>query len=123
VKRRRITVDEADVQLEEIAQEAAAVRRELDLLDSQVLLADAMESQLMDTARLLGEICDRWQSWRRDNAREHLRQVVQQLVVEVRVLPDGRVDRVYAFGQPSTAAAYIHDHADQIRAARTSARG
>jgi hypothetical protein len=34
---------------------------------------------------------------------------------------DGRIDRVYAFDQPSSSAAYKHDHAAQITAARTTA--
>jgi len=121
VKRRRITVDEADAQLEEVAQEAADLRRELDLLESQAALADAMESQLLDTARLLGEIREQWSAWRHAGDRAHLKEVVQQLVVEVRLRPDGSVDRTYAFGQPSSTAAQLHDHADQIRRARAGA--
>jgi hypothetical protein len=106
VKRRRITVDEADVQLEEIAGEAAEVRRELELLGSQVSHADAMESQLVDTALLLSEIRERWSLWRTTNDRASMKAVVQQLVVEVRMQADGSVDRVYAFGKPSSRAAY-----------------
>ena len=118
VKRRRITVDEADAQLEEVAQEAADLRRELDLLESHAALADAMESQLLDTARLLGEIREQWSAWRHAGDRAHLKEVVQQLVLEVRLRPDGSVDRTYAFGQPSSTAAQLYDHADQIRRAR-----
>jgi len=121
VKRRRLTIDEADAQLGDIADDVAEIRRELAQVEAQASLADALESQLLDTVRLLSEIREQWQAWRRENDRARLREVVQQLLLEVRVRPDGSVDRVYAFGEPSTAAAYKQNHAAQIRRARAAA--
>jgi uncharacterized protein YhaN len=102
VKRRRLTLDEADAQLEEIARETAELRRELDVLDAQASLAEAMEAQLLDNARLLGEIRGQWFAWRAANDRERLREIVQQWVIEVKVRPDGAVDRTYAFRPSAT---------------------
>ncbi len=122
VRRRRITIDEADAQLEDIAQDAAELRRELDLLESQASLADAMETQLLDTARLLGEIREQWSTWRAANDREHLKEVVQQLVIEVRLRPEGGVNRTYAFGPASSPAGESYEHAAQIDRALRLAR-
>jgi hypothetical protein len=117
VRRRRISVDEADAELATIADDAARVRRELDLLASQSDLAGALEAQLLDTSRLLAEIREEWRHWRTTNDRPRLAEVISRLVLDVRVLPGGETIRRYAFGQPSTNAAYSHDHGAQIRRA------
>lgn len=105
VRRRRITIDEADRQLEQIDIEASELRRDLDELARQGAFAEAMEQQLLDTARLLEEIRDDWQTYRAQNDRAAMQPIVHQLLVKISVRPDGSgIARTYTFDLSTTAA-------------------
>jgi len=98
VKRRKVTVDEASVDLDELAQEAATIRVDLENLANQRALTEALEVQLLDSATMLKTIGVQWRRWRETNDRPQLQAIVQQLVIEVRAFPGNESRRTYTVG-------------------------
>lgn len=104
VKRRKVTFAEAEADLDDLAQEAAVIRAEIEGLANQATLTDALEAQLVESSVMLQAIGQEWQRWRAANDRPQLQAVVQQLVVEIKAYPDGQTRRTYTLGTPQAAA-------------------
>jgi site-specific DNA recombinase len=113
IRQRAISRDEAATQLAHIDDDAALVRHDMDALDSQSALSEALEAQLVDSARLLREIGTYWAEWRAAKDQARLQGVVQQLVIKVRLYPKAEPYREYTFAG-SQSEAQSHDHAAQI---------
>lgn len=81
----RITDDDAERHLAEIARETATLRAELDSTSARTTIAQNLEERLIDLTRTLETAQQRWQEARASNNREALREVIGLILGSVRV--------------------------------------
>jgi site-specific DNA recombinase len=106
-RRNRITLDQAEQQLDDVGREAAELRQLMDSLASQEALAAAFETHLTEASAMLLRLQDQLAEIERTDDWARKREIVQLLVHEIRVTTEGegahkqaRVLLRYAFGEP-----------------------
>jgi site-specific DNA recombinase len=107
-RRNRISVDEAEQQLDSIAQEAGTLREMCASLDAQAALTRATEAHLTEAAALLSRLHQQLDEVEQTNDWGLRRQIIELLVgaLHIRTEGSGRQKRAlirihYTFGQPS----------------------
>ncbi len=85
-RRGRITFDEADAELAVLGAEADELRRQIELLDNELLATDALERSLVEGAGLLSQLHDELDDIERSGDNAARRFVVERLVSEITVL-------------------------------------
>jgi site-specific DNA recombinase len=106
-RRNRITLAEAESQLDAIAQEAATLRQTHDALDARAALASAFEGHVVQAASLLAQLRHQLEVLDTEADPARKRQIVELLVsrIAVRTEGTGHAKRAhltihYTFGQP-----------------------
>ena len=106
-RRGRITLEEADRQLEVANRETAEARLLLDSLSAQAELLKAWEARVVEIAVLLQSLQEQLEEVERTNDWDKKRQIVALLVPKIVVHTEGQghrkraaITRYYAFGKP-----------------------
>jgi site-specific DNA recombinase len=120
-RRNRITLEEAERQLDQLQQEQVAGRQMLAGLRSEEELAQAFEAHLADATAMLGQLGERLAEIEQDGDGATRRQLLELLVTRLTVRTEGvghrkraTVRAEYAFGAPG-------DHA--VNSRRATPRG
>ena len=107
-RRARVTMEQADRELEAIAQETATLRAMLDSLRAQAALIDAQEAHLADAATMLTDLRGEVDEIERTRDGGRMRRIIELLVrsIDIRTEGEGRAKRAtvtvrYAFAQPA----------------------
>jgi site-specific DNA recombinase len=83
LRRRKVTLEEAEAQLEAIAQDSEALRTQLSALRAQQDLAEALKAQYTAATTLLGRLQERLEEIERTNDVQAKRELVEFLVVRI----------------------------------------
>jgi site-specific DNA recombinase len=84
------------------ADEAGAIRHELELVEAQDALGALIETRLLESVRVLHDLRERWPAARTADDRVQLRAMVQGTLREMRLGPDGSAYITFAFSAPSS---------------------
>jgi site-specific DNA recombinase len=84
-RRGRLTLRDAEAQLDDITKEEAALRQQCSAIDAQKALAEAFEAHLTDASLLLHRLQDRLEEVDRTNDQVTKRQVIEMLVQGIRM--------------------------------------
>ncbi len=106
-RRGRLSLEDAEGQLDEVEREAASLRQMADALRSQAELADAFEAHVSEAASMLSRLRTRLDDIEREDDFEARREIVRLLVggITVRTTGEGRGKTAeiairYVFGEP-----------------------
>jgi len=101
VRRGQISQEEYLRETASAAEEAGAVRHELELLEADDALSSVIETRLLESVRVLHELHDEWSRARAADDRVALRGMVQTALQEMYLSPDGQVRMAFVFSAPS----------------------
>jgi len=104
-RRKRMTLEEAERDLDTIQHEAGQLRAMLDAIRAQDDLTRAFEAQYTEAATMLAALGQEVDEIEETNDLVRKRRVIEMLVAGIRVKPqgrgiDGRVSVTYRFGRP-----------------------
>lgn len=111
VRSGELTAEEFTAQTAEHAREAAEVRRELDLIEDEQSLAEALLDQLRDAEHLLQMLQEQWSNVRTvDYPRAALREFLKPLIQRIVVNTDRSVDCTILADNRSTDSGKLLDY-------------
>lgn len=102
VGRGEITREDYLEQVAARADEASAIRHELDLVEAQDAYGAIIETRLLESVRVLHELRDQWAAARAADDRVALRALVQSTLREIRLSPEGEAHIVFTFTPPAS---------------------
>jgi hypothetical protein len=102
VRKGDINQDEYREQVAQNAEEAAALRRELELLEADDALAGIIETRLVESVGRLHDLRERWPAAREADDRVALRSMVQDTLSEMYLSADGATRMVFVFSAPAS---------------------
>ena len=102
VRRGQMTQEEFIDESHAAAEEAAAVRHELEMLEAEHALGGLIETRLLDSVGRLHDLRERWPNARADGDRVVLRSLVQDTLREMYLSADGAARMVFVFSAPAS---------------------
>jgi site-specific DNA recombinase len=102
VSRGEISREDYLAQVAARADEANAIRHELELVEAQDAYGAVVETRLLESVRVLHELRDQWAAARAADDRVALRTMVQSTLREIRLTPEGEAHIVFAFTPPAS---------------------
>jgi len=121
-RRGRITMDEADGEMEEIAQESASLRGLLESIRSQDALTAAAEAHLTHTALMLTQLRDRVDEIERTGDTVAMREVIDLLVSRITVTTQPGELRKHKPASIAITYAFAEPRVEHIASATASGR-
>ena len=100
VRRGQMTQEEYIDETRTAAQEASAVRHELEMLEAEDALGGVIETRLLESVGRLHDLREQWPAARAEGDRASLRRIVQDTLLEMYLAPDGTVRMVFVFSAP-----------------------
>jgi site-specific DNA recombinase len=102
VRRGKLSQEDYLHEMDTAAEEATAVRHELEMLEAEHALGGVIETRLLSSVGRLHELRERWPRARADGDRVELRTMVQETLQEMYLSADGAVRMVFVFSAPAS---------------------
>jgi hypothetical protein len=102
VRRGQMTQEEFIEEAHAAAEEAAAVRHELEMLEAENALGGLIETRLLESVGRLHDLREGWPRARADGDRVALRALVQDTLREMYLSADGAARMVFVFSAPAS---------------------